>query len=288
MKKINMTVIVIIIIATCFLPITSSKIINNQINSNNVEKVEVLSHIVNEKGKQTNKVFLSEVEINIIKKTLQQTQNAIEIFKSKKSTDEEISKSYKILKDSYSTLKQYGLLSKNINEKKFIELTTGQSNKQKSNRVINLCNRFLPEDEENSSFALATSFLGTGSNVNAMSIIDLFMPVIPVLSFFMSAFASYSKVLSILFLIPLILLVAPLHLLFGIFNVLSSVNGSHSIQVIGNNSYGISENPGIYNKSFFIMTFGLWIEIPTQFSELPPFYSSQWFYLGVGLWLGIK
>jgi len=288
MKKINVTVVILICIATCFLPITSSKIIDNQINSNNLEKVEVLSHIVNEKGKQTNKVFLSTEEINIVKEILHQTQNAVNIINKKKSTENDITKSYETLKDSYSTLKQFGLLSKNINEEKFIELTTGKSDNQKEDRVFNLLNKFLPKDEENSSFAIATSFLGTGSNVNPMSIIDLFMPVIPVVSFFMSAFANYSKLLSILFLLSLMILVAPLHLLFGIFNVLSSVNGSHSIQVIGNNSYGISENPGTYNKSFFIMTFGLWIEIPTQFSELPPFYSSQWFYAGVGVWLGIK
>ncbi len=293
MKKIIVIGITLLCLTTCFLPITNAKSIEIESSSkDNIESVNVLCYIIKEDGKETIKSSITSDELIQVKETLKKIQTAIITLRLKESSKDEKANANNILENSYSKLKKFGLLSDDIDKEKFVDITTGENNifdNSKNQKIIDLCNRFLnTNDDENSSFAMSTSFMGNGSNVNTLNIIDVFAPVIPVLSFFFSNFANVSKVLSFIFLFTLILLVTPIHFLSGIFNVFSTVTGNHSITALGNNTYGIDENPGIYTKSFFIMTSGLWIEIPTNFSDNYPFYSSEWFYVGVGLWTGIK
>jgi hypothetical protein len=268
MKKAIVIGIILLFLTTCFLPIANAETIS--CSKDNTKSVTVLCHILKENDKETIKKSITTDELIQIKETLKNIQDP----------------------DSYYTLKKFGLLPNNLDYEEFIDITAAKNNKidnSKNQKIIYLCDRFLNiNNEEDSSFAMSTSFMGNGSNVNTLNIIDVFAPVIPVLSFFFSNFANVSKALSMIFLLSLVLLVTPIHLLSGIFNVFSTVTGNHSIKALGNNTYGIDENPDIYKKSFFIMTSGLWIEIPTNFSENYPFYSSEWFYVGVGLWIGIK
>lgn len=286
MKKFIVLITAIICVTTCFLPVTGSDL---NLPSDN-QKVEVLCHTIGLDGKETVKSKLTPSQVEQLKITISDTQDALKTLKSSASEAEK-AQAELTLKNSYSQLREFNLISEDFTYEDFIELTTKEDHR--ADRIVELCNRFdrviRPKGEENSSFAMATSFLGDGVGVNTFNIVDVFVPFITVTSFFLSALSDLSNVTSffkLMFLISLVILVFPMHLIFGIFNVFSAVKGNHTIQVLGNNSYGMDTNPGNFTDSIFIMTFGLWIEVPLEFCDEYPFYTSMWSYLGVGLWIG--